>query len=337
MPWLCSRASAQIPVLLKATKSQAVLEIVQRLGGHALAIELAGVFLSEFPEVSYRELLAGLERQVTPVRQHANGPEPMEEQVRAAESRTASLLAPILAAIRPEELRALEYAVLLPADRVPLTWLHDLLQGDHAELIRSARMPEHDGSDNPHRTVQMPDKEAVEPAGGPVIEVLEHLERMRLVIPQRTSSTSGLADEIPVGRMHRLVQNAILSRMPEDDRSTRQQRLYAYAEERSAGLASSFAPVGPDWELLCLRDLAMRRIHHRDRRGLLLADEIAVPLVQAGRLLDVRELWRQAADLYRRRCETTPEDAEDAFFLAQCIARLGHLAQTGDDPVGARR
>ena len=56
-----------------------------------------------------------------------------------------------------------------------------------------------------------------------------------------------------------------------------------------------------------------------------------------GRTMEVREFWKRSAELFRQRLDSAPEDADQARFLAVSLKRLGDLAQSAGDPVGARR
>ena len=149
----------------------------------------------------------------------------------------------------------------------------------------------------------------------PGVSALQHLTRLRLIVPAATEPESGSSPTGPLARIHRLVQGAIKARLTEVERWARLRRLHDYADERAARIQSHSPPPWIDWELLCLRDLALSRIENLDRGGWRLADQIEAPLARQGRSLDFRELWRQSAELSRHRLELAPEMPRTPSFL----------------------
>ena len=113
---------------------EAASEIVRRLDGHALAIELAAASLSLSPGVPYREFVAQLDPDAVMPRDDETDRGTAKDKVRRAEKCIAILLEPILAALSPAELRAVELAAFLPPDNVPLPWICDLLLADFPDL-----------------------------------------------------------------------------------------------------------------------------------------------------------------------------------------------------------
>ncbi|MFX7155995.1 hypothetical protein ABTI15_20020, partial [Acinetobacter baumannii] len=55
------------------------------------------------------------------------------------EKRLAAVLGPTLAALTPEERRAMDYAALLPPDNVPLPWLKTLVTADFPALATATK------------------------------------------------------------------------------------------------------------------------------------------------------------------------------------------------------
>jgi tetratricopeptide (TPR) repeat protein len=293
---------------------KAALEIVRRLGGHALAVEVVAVFLREHDGVSYREFAESLERDGISVME-AVGPEAKGRLAWHDESSMARLLEPTLAALAPSALRAVEYAAFLPPDNVPLPWLRDLLLGDFPELSRAG-------------------------LGEPLAELFKRLERLRLVVPhvQRRGLTGGASpgDE-RLARMHRLVQDVVRKRADEGAGPLRKQLVYGHASKRGDWVKSHWGQPGLAWELLPLRDLALRRIDEGGLDGYLLAVAITTPLLHTGRTLDARELWRRSAAMFQRLADDAPDDAVYARGLSVSYERLGDLARSGGDTAGARR
>ena len=138
---------------------KAALEVVRRLGGHALAVEVVAVFLRENPHVSYREFAQSLEREGITLMEEQVGPEAQGRLAWHEESHIARLLEPTLGVLGAAELRAVEYAAFLPPDNVPLPWLRDLLRADFPDLARVGLVD-------------------------PLFAIFKRLERLRLVVRQ---------------------------------------------------------------------------------------------------------------------------------------------------------
>ncbi|MGD0042229.1 MAG: TIR domain-containing protein, partial [Isosphaeraceae bacterium] len=117
---------------------KAALEIVGRLGGHALAIEVVAVYLRENPQVTYRAFAEGLQRDGVELMDTTAGPEAHNRLAWHTETCIRRLLEPTLASLSPAELRTVEYAALLPPDNVPLPWLRELLAADFPDRNGSA-------------------------------------------------------------------------------------------------------------------------------------------------------------------------------------------------------
>ena len=310
---------------------KAALEIVGRLGGHALAVEVVAVYLRENPDVSYRVFAEQLRRDGIELMDTTASPQARGKLAWHAESCIARLLEPTLAALEPAEIRAVEYAALLPPDNVPLPWLRDLLMADFPGLAKAG-------------------------LGDPFLSIFKRLERLRLVVPQVQRRGATLApgtcpgDE-RIARVHRLVgdvvrkrprgwglraartwirrflEKMVRKRLGPNGGSAREQVVFQYADYRGAWLKTQWGQAGLAWELLPLRDLALRRIDQGDRGGYVLADRIATPLLHTGRMLDVRELWRRSASLFERRLVAAPENADYARDLSGSYIRLGDLAK----------
>ncbi len=297
---------------------KAALEIVsRRLGGHALAVEVVGVFMAEHRFVSYRALLEHLEREGIMVLEEEVGPEAAGGKIRHAETCIARLLEPTLASLKPEERRAVEFAAFLALDNVPIPWLRELLLADFPALARTGLID-------------------------PIATNLERLARLRLIVPleherDRTRGLPAAPGSDHLARMHRLVQDVVRARLDADERIAREQAVHQHADDRGAWLESHWGQPGLAWELPPLRDLALRRIDQGERGGCLLANAIATPLLHTGRMLDARDLWRRSASMFERLCAAAPENADCARDLAISFERLGDLARSSGDPAAARR
>jgi hypothetical protein len=144
---------------------KAALEVANRLGCHALAIEVVAVFLRENPHFSYREFAQSLERDGITVLEDEVGPEARGRLAWHAESCIARLLEPTLAALSPAELRAVEYAAFMPPDNVSIPWIRDIVLADFRDLSRTGLVD-------------------------PLAALFKRLERLRLVVPPGAASRS---------------------------------------------------------------------------------------------------------------------------------------------------
>jgi TIR domain len=290
---------------------KAALAIVGRLGGHALAVEVVAVYLRENPDIPYRAFADSLERDGITLLDEEAGPEARGRLAWHTETCIARLLEPTLAALSPQELRAVEYASCLPPDNVPLPWLRDLLMADFPGLTKTASL-------------------------------FLRLERLRLVVsrvkrPDSSLTASSITGDERLGRMHRLVQDVVRKRLVPDGESLREQVVHQHADDRGRWIKAHWGKPGLAWELPPLRDLALRRIEAGDRGAVLLCDHIAPSLLHTGRTLDVRELWRRSVALLKRLSDAAPENADYARDLSVSYDKLGDLALSGGDPAAARR
>jgi tetratricopeptide (TPR) repeat protein len=225
---------------------KAAMEVVHRLGGHALAMEVVAVFLRENPEVSYRTFAKSLEDQgitimVTKVADDAKGRLAWHE-----ETHIARLLEPTLRSLSPPERRAVELAAYLPPDTVPLPWLRELLIADFPEL-------------GPGQL------------GDPVNDVLRRLERLRLVVPlerKRDSSRAVAGWSAPaLARMHRLVQDVVRAGLEAEGNMIPAQKILLHGQDRALRIRGEEDQSNLTWEAAPLRDMAARLIDEQDRYG----------------------------------------------------------------------
>ena len=314
---------------------KAALEIVGRLGGHALGVEVVAVYLRENPQVTYRAFAEGLERDGVELMDTTAAPEARDRLAWHTETCIRRLLEPTLGSLSPAELRAVEYAALLPPDNLPLPWLRELLAADFPD--RNGSAPSREG-EAPAEPIS-PSREGEVPAevlswearreprppgnlgtplvrGGlfdPITKVFQRLERLRLVVSQARGREPGAGQaatgDARLARMHRLVQGVVRARLGADDLASRKVVVHQLAYSRAGWIEAHWGQVGLAWELRPLRDITLRLIARGDRQGYLMADSIATPLAHTGRLLDARDLWRRSADLFAGLADAAPENA----------------------------
>jgi tetratricopeptide (TPR) repeat protein len=294
---------------------KAALEVVRRLAGHALALEVVGVFLRENPATSYRTFAKSLEDDGVMLLETVVGPEAKGRLEWHAESCVAQLLKPTLTGLSLAERRAVEYAAQLPPDEIPLSWLRALLLKDMPDLQQKGLVD-------------------------PVAKAFTRLERLRLVVPlTRERGTALAADERDgprLARMHRLVQDIVTADLCAEDAAERADSVKTLAIKRADEIQAAWGRTDLGWELPTLRDLALRLLQADDWNGAMLADRIDKPLRHVGRLLDVRLLWQRTIAVEQKRCEAAPENADYARDLSVSCERLGDLHLALGEPARAR-
>jgi len=295
---------------------KAALEVVRRLAGHALALEVVGVFLRENPGTSYRAFAESLARDGVGVLDAVGGEVPGQLEWHA-ESCVGRLLQPTLTGLSDAERRAVEYAAQLPPDEIPLSWLRTLLLADMPDLQQRGLID-------------------------PVAKAFTRLERLRLLVPltRERGAASAPASGEKVGprlaRMHRLVQDIVTAGLSAEAAAERTARVKAHALVRAKEIRAAWGRTDLDWELPALRDMALRLLQADDWDGALLTNRIDTPLRHVGRLLDVRLLWQRAIVVEQKRCEAAPENADYASDLSASCGKLGDLHCDLGEPAHAR-
>jgi len=192
-------------------ESHAAEEIVKRLQGYPIALEVVAVYLWRNPTVTYSAYLAFLDKEgFNALEQTAT-----EESVTLSRHREKALsvvLRPTLDSLRPEELLAMHYAALLPSSQVPLPWLRELV-GEHFPLI------------------------SVDPEPGWIGDWMRLKKRL---LGLRLIAEAGIGN---VTRMHRLIQQTVVACMSTDARERRWSELVSYSHTRADEIAK---PVSDD-------------------------------------------------------------------------------------------
>jgi len=159
-----------------------VREIVRDLGGFTLAVEAVAVHLSEKPEVT----LVGFRDQL-----RAGGAGELDRTAAKdhvalslhREKLLSLTLKPTIDSLTPVERDALNWALSLPAESVPLAWVLELLAGAYPEVAE----PPVPGREDEHLWPR----------------VVKRLEALRLLVPEREGFRQG---EMPyVAHYHRLI------------------------------------------------------------------------------------------------------------------------------------
>jgi len=178
--------------------------------------------------VTYRAFVEGLQRDGIELMDTTLGPEARDRLAWHTETCIRRLLEPTLASLSPAELRAVEYAALLPPDNLPLPWLRDLLTVQFPELARAV-------------------------LGDPVAKVFQRLERLRLVVSQARGreprAGQAATGDARLARMHRLAQDVVRARLGADDLASREAVVHQLAYSRAGWIKAHWGQVGLAWEL----------------------------------------------------------------------------------------
>jgi tetratricopeptide (TPR) repeat protein len=207
---------------------EAARQIVKRLGGFALAVELVAAGLAAHEGSNYVQFADGLGLDDL---ETMAGDRDIELRRHNHERRLSAVLGPVLRDVDAVSRRVLEYAAHLPPDHVVLPWLRALVEADFPEALRPTRL-----------------------VADPWKEIWQRLLRLSLFsrIEQETS-------EQRIVRLHRLVQELVRRDMAADQLLARQRSLDALVRARDAALAATTRWTDARWELEPLDALASLR------------------------------------------------------------------------------
>jgi len=199
------------------TDRKAAQQIVRRLAGFALAVELVGAYLAAHPSATHAGLADGLglddldllaEDQDVELRRHNH------------ERRLQAVLSPTLAGLSEPERLAVEYAACLPPDHAPLPWLRQLVVAQFPELAEPNRF------------------------GDPWHKLCDRLLRLAIF-----SRAEGEGHNPRLVRIHRLVQDVVRRELSERELSARQQAIEALVRERDGELKKTTRWQEARWEI----------------------------------------------------------------------------------------
>jgi hypothetical protein len=276
-----------------AAEQQAACEIVRLLGRFTIAVETAAVYLGEFGEsiscAAFLERLKTEGLQGLDLASAASG-----EGIRHGEKRVSATLTPIFERLSAAEKLTLSFASLLPADQIALPWLRSLVAERFAELKYDAEP----GYPDPWKNV------------------LRRLLSLRLL---RCREVRDSADQITVGRMHRLVQQVWAGQMTEESGKLND-RLIGFATlraearftsmERESGNGRDDLLFGnlydaaktpqqeESWETGCLLAFAYKlMLDGDDRNGFALSSNVAAPFIFETLASTLSPVFRSANEL----------------------------------------
>jgi hypothetical protein len=245
------------------TDKQTAGAIAHRLGGYALALNVAGVFLEKTPDYPYTRLLQGLAQ--SDVRMLDQMGRLDEVDLYNYSTKVVSeLFAPLLAGLTPAQRRAVDYAALLPPDAVPLPWLETLVLTDFPDLAANPNDP---------FVLVTPWESLVR-------------ELKRLSIWTETP-------EPKVVSMHRVLQGLVREELREE-REELEEKLYELVEERANDLVDNWHHKEARWEISPLVDFTKAALLAYHAQAIRLSNRAWQPLRELGLYTDARELLEQA-------------------------------------------
>ncbi len=204
----------------------AAQDIVRRLGGFALAIELVAAGLAGHPTARYGDVVSDLglddldllaEDRDVELRRHNH------------EKRLAAVLGPTLAGLSAAERRVLAYSAFLAPDHVPLPWLRELAVADFPELAEHGKW------------------------GDPWAELCRKLQRLALFTP-----AEGEGHTPRLVRVHRLVQDLVQRDLSAGELAAFSEAVEQLVEARDAALENTVRWEEARWELEPMEALARR-------------------------------------------------------------------------------
>jgi predicted negative regulator of RcsB-dependent stress response len=284
---------------------KAALRIVRLLGGHALAMEVAAVYLWKHPDVFYRDYLVRLEREGVFQAMTGTGRDQsvIGQLSENPETLIGALLEPTLQSLSAAELRVLEYAALLASDSVALPWLRQLV------------------------TEEFPERFEPTPGyGDPWRETERRLYALRLLT--RTDSPH-------LARIHRIVQAVLVGRLPAAERAARTERVSRSALERADLFASGWTGADRSWEYTPLRDYCLLGMQRDDPRAVNVIQLIAEPLQYLTSVAEAAIVLHQAL-----RCSEwlAADDRSNAAWqrdLSVSLVFVGNVLVAQGDAAGA--
>jgi tetratricopeptide (TPR) repeat protein len=275
---------------------KAAAGIVQRLGGHALAVEVVAVHLAQNPEISFRGYLARLEAEGLGALDSA-GEDPLVALSRHPVKLLGALLEPTLHGLSAEEVLVLEYAALLPPDRIAMPWLRALV-ADARPALDSEPKAGH------------PD---------PWARLARRLDGLRLLVR---------GDEPRLARMHRIVQDVVEARMAPEELDRRRTRVTDYTRQRAAHLEEAWVNRENRWEIGPLCEYAVLLMDLQSIDGASLASDIAPRMHNLGNLAEARDLMCRAIAIEEKTFEPDCSALATAYSnLALIELDLGNRAE----------
>jgi len=268
---------------------EAAWQIVKRLDGFTLAIELTAAYLAAKESVSYAKMSEYLD--IEALEKISNNSD-VKLRRHNHERSLSAILKPVLEGLQPAERRFMEYAALLPPDQVPLPWLKELVTHDFPELS------EEDQLENPWN------------------EVWQKLEKLSLI-----SRTKENISKPRIFRVHRLVQELTANSILPSEIEVYKEKLEDFIRKRLVELREVANWQEACWELEPLAALATNIADDS-------SDFSWFTLMGTAKFYYSLAFWGKAEALYRRALEITEQyDVSDYINCTHIVLNLKNLVQ----------
>ncbi len=267
----------------------AAYEIIGKLGGFTLAIELIAAGFAAHPSATYTGIALDLglddldtlaEDQDIRLRRHNH------------EKRLEAVLAPTLAGLKPNERRLMEFVAFLPPDHVPLPWLNALLVDEFPEITNASKW------------------------GNPFDEMIHRL--LRLALLTRVDEETTAQRQV---RVHRLVQELVRKNLTADQRSVTELTIEQVVQSRASAIQDTTNWQETRWELEPLDALARIWDETGNRRAAWLLDQVGLRWHELAAWSRAEPLKRRTLAIYEEKC------GKEHAYVGTALNNLAQLLQ----------
>lgn len=281
-----------------AASEEQARAIVVLLEGFTLAVETAAIFLGRQTTADrFARFAARLRADLLRISDEAAGEKTVA--VRHGQALLEATLAPTLEMLSPEEREVLLVASLLPADRVALPWVNQIVSPRFPRLL-----------DRPLLRREW-------------AQLLQSLFGQRIFLPASADETG-----FPLlARMHRLVQDVIVKRAPGEGVDERKAELAHLVTVKANRMRTEWPHVRQRWQLGALTAVAHRRFDSGDVAA---AIELALVVCDA--------LWQlgyhaEGHNLLSRAFAAAAGDAMQLAAIAVPLARVQRSLRKYDEAI----
>ena len=292
----------------------AAREIVARLEGFTLGVELVGAFLAGRPEIAYRAYLARLDAEGLPATDALGADASTAQRIRHRDKQIGRIIEDTLAALPEAAREVLAFAALFPPDQIVVEWLRPLVASVLPELAEDEVKP---GYPDPFR------------------DLMRDLAGRRL-LPRSTIANTYRPD-LELVRIHRLVADHLNAKSAAAIRQGRLETIASLCEQLGASLEQLWqrAPHAVAWmvgPLEALADHAHAMVNSAATARALSC--LSAPVSRLGSFDRGLQLEEAAFETRQRLYQANPTDGGAARDLSVSLDRLGDFylrrGQDGD-------
>ncbi|MFN7795292.1 MAG: TIR domain-containing protein [Planctomycetota bacterium] len=297
-------------------EQQAACRISERLGGHAQALTVVGIYMRLIQENSYEAVEQYLSEQGIELINQM-GSELDRQQISLDSTYTEKvieqLLVPTLEKLKQEEplaYQALQIAAFFPPDYVPIPWIVQRLEHDTAGL-------------NPTQAMRSLSESQAKRA-------LRLLVDYRFLVPNRQRTSSLVSDtveiQLRIARIHRLYAEILKKECDADLSRVLEALVWSMANSRSQEVARDWGREDLVWEVEPLLATADADPKRQDYSYVFFLDQVCELLWHQGRVGDLKRLRARGLSVMEHLSKAAPENADYARDLSVSYERLGDLS-----------